>query len=461
MVQEPVATTRPSWPKRIWASLGLDIGTVLMMVKGALPPTISIALYQWSTFAAHFSTIGYLVAIMSTLSFAIMPRAKFIQTMTFNVIGVCIGSAMALLQIYCAVQAKIHTTLPQPKPTGGAPTPGAQVASYNSSASAVCAIWLFFNIYVVNLLRASRPQLQFPVIIYSIFTNVASTYAPQFSTMEQGTAFARQLLEAFLSGFGIAAIVSFLVFPVTSRKVIFKQAAGYIGALQGALKAQSAYLQSLESTDVLGSPGQEDTGNSHTKKATKPTPLPEAAALKAAVRAVEELHGKFTADSAFAKREIAYGKLDASDLSELLRLLGLIMIPVLGMSSVADIFDRIAERRGWREASSGTSEEKESAKRTKDQEKSNWSEIMKSLHDPFETLTVSMNEGLQHALYVLELGKPPKSDKSQSIRDTAPEVSHIIVVLFTSYTEWENMRTDCADAEIVHRIRPTSKLEAT
>ena len=207
--------------------------------------------------------------------------------------------------------------------------------------------------------------------------------------MEQGTAFARRLLEAFLSGFGIAAIVSFLVFPMTSRKVVFKQAAGYIGALQGALKAQSAYLQSLENTDVLGSPGQEDTGKSRTKKASKLKPTSQAAALKVAVEAVQELHGKTIADSAFAKRELAYGKLDASDLSELLRLLGLIMIPVLGMSSVADIFDRIAERRGWREASAGTSEEKESAEKIKDQEKSNWSEIMKSLHDPFETLTAS------------------------------------------------------------------------
>ena len=125
---------------------------------------------------------------------------------------------------------------------------------------------------------------------------------------------------------------------------------------------------------------------------------------------------------AFAKRELAYGKLDASDLSDLAQLLRMIMIPVLGMSSVADIFDRVAARRGWRETSRGTTEEKEALNQTKDREKSNWSEIMKSLHNPFETLTVAMNDGLLHGLYVLELGKPPKSKLSRGDGKAMPQV---------------------------------------
>ena len=420
-MKEPEVAKKQSLPKRIWSSLGLNTGMIVMMLKGALPPTIAIALYQWSAFATHFSTLGYLVAVMATLSFAIMPRAKFFQTMTFNVLGICIAAAISVLQIYCAVEARAHTSPPQPKPSRGAPSPGAQVAGYNSSASAVCAIWLFFNIYVANLLRASRPQLQFPVIMYSVFTNVASTYAPQFSQMAQGIAFVKRLLEAFLAGFGIAAIVSVLVFPTTSREVFLKQAAGYISALQGALKAQSAYLRSLENPDVLGTPDKEDfQENEETLPVLRQTqidkkkPTSEAAALKAAVRAVGELYGKLSTDIAFAKREFGYCKLDASDFGELLRLFRFIMIPVMGMSSIADIFDRVADRRGWRELPTGTLEEKEALKKIKDTEKSNWSKIMKSLHDPFEVLTVSMDEGLRHALYTLELDKPPKSRKNET-----------------------------------------------
>ena len=412
---------KPFLARRAWDALGLDVGIILTMIKGALPPAIAISLYQWDAFAAHFSTIGYLVAIMSILSFATMPRAKFIQTMTLNIFGICVGAAVALLEIYCAVQARANTAPPQPMPTGGAPSPGAQVAGYNSSASAVCAIWLFFNIYVVNLMRASRPQLQFPVILYSIFTNVASTYAPQFSTMTQGIAFVERLLEAFLAGFGIAVIVSFAVFPTTSRRTVFKKAAGYIDALRAALKAQAAFLQSLEDKDNFGTPEIAGLNNRrenpakrlhHEKPPTKPRLNPQATALKAAVGALGELHGTINVEIAFAKTEIALGKLDATDISQLVRLLRSVMVPIVGMSSVADIFDRVADRRGWREASGETAEELEASKKKNDEEKSEWSDIMKSLYGPFEALTKAVDEGLQHALFVLELSKRPKSERA-------------------------------------------------
>ncbi len=172
------AQKKPLFTKRIWEKFGLNVGVLSMMFKGALPPTIAIGLYQWTGFAETYSTLGYLAAVMSILSFAIMPRAKFIQTMLFNIIGICIGACITLLTIYCSVQARAHTTAHQAdesQSASGGPSPGAAVAPYNSSASAVCAIWLFFNIYVSNTLRALRPQLQFPVIMYSIFANVAST----------------------------------------------------------------------------------------------------------------------------------------------------------------------------------------------------------------------------------------------------------------------------------------------
>ena len=423
---------KPLLARGAWDALGLDVSIILTMIKGALPPAIAVSLYQWDAFAAHFSTIGYLVAIMAILSFATMPRAKFIQTMTFNILGICIGAAVALLEIYCAVQARAHTAPPQPMPTGGAPSPGAQVAGYNSSASAVCAIWLFFNIYVANLMRASRPQLQFPVIMYSIFTNVASTYAPQFSTMIQGIAFVERLLEAFLAGFGIAVIVSFAVLPATSRRTVLKKAAGYIEALRAALKAQSIFLQSLEDKDNFGTPEMAGLEHRHENPAKrlhhkktdfKPKLKSQAAALKAAAGALGELHGTINVEIAFAKREIALGKLDATDIGQLVRLLRSVMVPIVGMSSVADIFDRVADRRGWREASDGTAEEREASKKRKDGEKSEWSDIMKSLHGPFEDLTGAVDEGLQHALYVLELSKRPKSGRaSATSKHTTAEV---------------------------------------
>ena len=402
---------RSSLVKRLWDGTGLNPGMLIMMIKGALPPTISLALYQNTAFAKVYSTLGYLVAIMSVLSFAILPRSKYIQTMLFNVIGVCIGAAVALLEIYCSVQARAHTT-PSVNATGKGPSPGAAVTTYNSSASAVSAIWLFFNIYLVNTVRASRPQLQFPVIIYSIFAIVAAVYAPNFPTMTAGIAFAKSLMEAFFTGFAIATGVSLFVFPVSSRMPFFKQSAGFIAAVQGTLKAQIAYLQTLEKKDMFPTPTEshedEKTQQSSTHKkgkAVKPDASAEAQTLKAAIGALGELYGKMHADVTFAKREIAWGKLDASDIDELLNLFQGLILPVTGLSSAADIFERIAETRGWTRRETASTPENEKGK-------FQLNEIMRTLHDPFQTVTETMHDALQHTLYALELAKPPKTQKA-------------------------------------------------
>ncbi len=406
---------RPSIIPRVWARSGLNVGMLMMMVKGALPPTISLAMYQSTPVAKIYSTLGYLVAIMSVLSFAILPRSKFLQTMLLNIIGVCIGSAVALLQIYCSVQARAHTTA-APPPSSNGPSPGSAVSGYNSSAAAVCAVWLFFNIYLANTIRASRPQLQFPVIMYSIFANVASVYAPSFPTMAAGISFAEGLLEAFLTGFAIATVVSLLVFPTTVRMTFFKQSAGFIHLVQGTLKAQVVYLASLEKVDMFAQPKDstdyDDEGKfqSHKKrKAEKDIASPESLELQSAIAGLGELYGKMHPDIAFAKREMAWGKLDASDISEIYKLMQGITLPLTGMSSVVDIFQRIAAKWGLAEADNAQSSENQVAQEIR----SDWNEIMKSLHDPFEAMTEAMDAGLQHTLYTLELAEPPKKQKKK------------------------------------------------
>ena len=411
MVKEPPAK-RPSLVKRLWDGSGLNPVILMMMIKGALPPTISLAIYQSTPFAQLYSTLGYLVAIMSVLSFAILPRSKYIQTTLFNIFGVCIGAAIALLEIYCSVQARAHTS-PSVKPTSNGPSPGAAVTTYNSSASAVCAIWLFFNIYLVNTVRASRPQLQFPVIVYSIFANVASVYAPNFPTMGAGINFVKRLLEAFLTGFAIATGVSLFVFPISVRMTFFKQSAGLITVAQGTLKAQIAYLQTLEKKDIFHTPTEfDDDGEEKKTKhkkgdAAKPNGSKEAQGLKAAIKALGEIYGKINADVAFAKREMAWGKLDACDIDEMIRLFQDMILPMTGMSSAADIFQRLAEGRGWTKPETASSPENEKSI-------NQWNEIMRTLHDPFLTVTEHMQDGLQHFLYTLELVKPPKKQKASN-----------------------------------------------
>jgi hypothetical protein len=101
--------------------------------------------------------------------------------------------------------------------------PYADIESLKLTPLSVCAIWLFANIWFANTLRAKIPALQFPVIMYSIFTNVSFTYGPLFTTVSAGQELIKSLLEGFLTAFAIATGVSLFIIPVSSRTVVFSK----------------------------------------------------------------------------------------------------------------------------------------------------------------------------------------------------------------------------------------------
>lgn len=109
-VQHSKNENKPSKLKVLWDKAGLDKVTLILMLKGSLPPVIAIAMYQSQAVAQQYATLGYLVAITSVLGMAILPRGVFIQTMTMNVLAICVAASINLLALYCAVQARIHTT---------------------------------------------------------------------------------------------------------------------------------------------------------------------------------------------------------------------------------------------------------------------------------------------------------------------------------------------------------------
>jgi len=115
--------------KALWTTLDLDKATLITMFRGACAPTIALAFYQSNVVADEFTTLGYLVAIASILAIPIMPRAKFLQNLLFNVLATCVGAAISLLAIWSGVQARHHT---QPA--------GTPATAFNSSQAAVSAI---------------------------------------------------------------------------------------------------------------------------------------------------------------------------------------------------------------------------------------------------------------------------------------------------------------------------------
>ena len=384
----------------------MNFGKLCLMFKGALPPTVAIALYQLDGFAFTFPTLGYLVAIMSILSMAILPRAKFIQNLMFNILGICVGSCFALLTCYCALEARLRTSTPTSSSAPG--SSGAQQAlEYNSSASAVAGVWLFVNICFANSARFFRPQLNIPIIMYSIFATISGTYAAVFANMAQAIAFVKQLMEAFLSGFGIATVIHFLVFPVTSRHVVFTEMNGYVDLLKKLMVCKYTYLKTM--ADVPSSSNKEEADDTE-KDSRKDQAVKD---LQETFKALSEIHGKLRGDLVFAKREAALGYLNGAEIGQIAALLRQIFLPFVGLTSVVDIFERLVEGNAW--SNDGPNNGVISSRFQRAQEireaamLHDWASIAASLRPPYQMLSEAMTDGLTHVCYSLKLRKPPKS----------------------------------------------------
>ncbi len=285
---------------------------------------------QSKTVADYYSTLGYLMPIVSVIALAVLPRGKFLMNLFLNALAVGVGSAISVLALWSAVKAREHTTTPG--------TPGAAPGAYNSSQSVVCAIWLFANIWFANVVRAKLPIFNIPVITYSILVNVAATFGPTLTTPAAARSFIVRLMTAMLTALGVATGVNLLVFPVSSRLVVFKELAGAIGLLRKLVSLQKAYLATHEPepTPMPDPAAQTETFTEkgdgelhHDSDEPRLTKQEEAAkVLEETGAKMRELAGKLHADLPFAKRDIAWGKLDAKDLAEIYNLFRNVFVPV-------------------------------------------------------------------------------------------------------------------------------------
>ena len=433
------AAKKPNVFTRLWTKLGLDPPTIITMFKGALSPTIALAAYQGKSFAAKYTTLGYLVAIMSLLGMAIMPRAKFVQNTVMNIFFVCIGAAVALLQCQVAVKAR-QGAIEHGTVVGSSGSKQSQ--TYNAAASTCAGLGFFVTLYLISYLRAKRPQLQLPCIVYSIFTVVASVYAPQFPDMMAAESFVKRLLEAFLTGFGIAAGVSFLVFPTTSRTIASKQIGGFVKLLQLSLKSHSAYMVSISNDHnfekqekaAAATDGKKESDSHHhhlfhhkdkVAQQQKESKLSaEAKAMKVALFQIGALFGKTHLEIGFAKKEMAYGKLSPEDFDEILSHSREILLPIVGMTTFIDIMQSIKERKST-EHMVDSEETIDAIRRLQTEE---WSEVFEMSQDSFKAFHAAMQGGLTHIAYTLELDKRPKkvaadAEKGEAVSPGMPGYS--------------------------------------
>ncbi|KAB5515666.1 hypothetical protein GE09DRAFT_979456 [Coniochaeta sp. 2T2.1] len=399
---------KPTTLKRFMDKVGLDASALIIMFKGSIPPTIAISMYQSTVVSTYFTTQGYLIAIISVLAVAILPRDKFIQNLIFNLLAMCVGSAMSLLALWSSIQARIHTSSPSTSESTAGTSP-----PYNSSQSAVCAVWLFANVWLANFLRARVPSSNMAMVIYSILVTNSMTFGPMVATTAAAEAFVREQLLAMLFGLALATGTSLLIFPVSSRMVAMGEFKGLIGLLRKMVGQQQEYLAGLAGESIVdveaGNAVERDgarvkkkwEAKQAEKKARERGVTGEARVsrcLKETVGAMRVLVGKLYGDMVFAKRDVAWGKLDATDLDETFKLLRNITIPMVAINTT-DAFQRLAKPQGWYvndDTPADIMVEKIRGNQV-------WEDVMKQVHTKFQILAEVIDQGLEHAGICLEI----------------------------------------------------------
>lgn len=195
-----------------------------------------------------------------------------------------------------------------------------------------------------------------------------------------------------------------------------------IHRFKAVLEAQSQFILTLPTRDWYAKNNSSDPTKSESSDDSavheRITPWPEADALRAATTEVAELQVKIQSELRYVKREPAFAKLDARDFVTITKLLRNILLPIMGMESLVEVTDRIRKRGGWasvRQAKGGHTLTVSEFTSLEENEKEQWSWIFDQLRGPVQQLQLAMAEGLDYAMYTLELAKRPKHSAKRDV----------------------------------------------
>ncbi|KAK0126282.1 hypothetical protein ONS95_007894 [Cadophora gregata] len=404
--------------RRAWRRIGITPQVFMIMVKPSISAVIAMGIYQKHSVAVNYLNLGYLIIIISIISVPILPRGKYLMNLFLCLFLTCFACGMVYLGIWAGVKARQHTTPPDASPS--------VALGYNSSASVVNAIFLMVNMFGINTLRASRLSLKIPSIHYTIFTLVGFTYGPQQATVEHARRFTKELLYAFLTGYGISAGVSRFIIPVSSRKVFFGEVIGFLQSCRGLLKTQLDFVQVLDHLEMcdgtpMDSSNSDRANKGDMKEERKAVFEKKLGALKAASGSILALQAKLRDDVLFAERETAYGYLTETDIRKIYDLLRDITLPVSGLSTIGDIVERMSEASELPKTASGTSFGGFSQ-----DDREEWQNMIEEVNGSFDRMITVLDESILHILISLKFIPPPTATPEDIEKGlTNPQPGHI------------------------------------
>lgn len=232
--------------------------------------------------------------------------------------------------------------------------------------------------------------------MYTIYVGVMFTSGGLYGT-ERSVAATKLLLKCFFTGFGLAFGVGLVVFPVDCRTVWWAEFKAYLAASNKLLVEQREFLKRMESP-----------GGGRGAAAAK-------FSLEKAQKAHAEAFAKLSLELPMAEWEVAIGRFAAPDLRAAFRLARATLLPVQGMTTILDIFDRALARDvpddydGPVERSIDMPVEEQLA------------QVVQTLHEPYERIVAVCGEAIEHTLLLMKL-TPTKKKKNKDEESSADPI---------------------------------------
>ncbi|KAI5203696.1 hypothetical protein E4T39_04007 [Aureobasidium subglaciale] len=382
----------------VWKSFDIDRHMLLLMLKGSIPTAVSLALYQSKAASEVYQSLGFLVAIIAVVTVNLLPRAKLMQ-MTLTICAfTAIAIPLAMLATWSGLQARYYTD-----PQG--------LHAYNSSQSAITGVWLFFHIWLSNSIQARYPHLLIPTILYNIFMIVQFTSCSRFTTWTQCWDLIYLTTRCYLTGVAISFISGIFIYPVTCRSEIFEVQKKYIRSAQDVLQQALCYIQSTRDVCKPLVDSTQPQNSSHEFQIR--TADDEGDILQQRVSTLKTLYVKMHAELIMAKREVAWGKMSAVDITTTSDLCRRVLMPIGGLAHLKDLYKAVDKR--CRSAPDINADS--TSKMSTEDNDAVWSNSIRALIVPANDLVNAIVDGLEHVGLVLEIIHESKPSRRAGSKD--------------------------------------------
>lgn len=292
--------------RTVVSGLSLDWFTTTQALRLSIPPFILISLIESDTWIEHFTGDCYLGALVAAFSIPTYPGAKFVQ---FNIrlsFGFAISFAYSLLAGYSSVRARGFYD-------------SSSADDYNSSAEAVVGVYLLFFFWLVFTLRSMYPARSYEFVVPGLYGATVLPTLGRHPHMPAIWRTANTTIQIFLVGQAVGFINGVLMFPRSCRKICLNSVQQALLTLQQTMGEYQECMNELRS----------DSGCKTDRLRTK-------------LREFSEHVQRARSNLRDAQNEFAWGRLDPSQMKQLVVLLEGVVAPLTGLATIADMLELVS-----------------------------------------------------------------------------------------------------------------------